>query len=311
MPTSRSGKSLGSGAFAVGLLPPLDEHEDEEADDDTGMGRAGHHNNESSNINSPAETATSAQSPVSRTYSLGAGSLDLTHCAQESTTPSLHVSNKSAARTKNRETDNNYTYRHLYSTPTKSDSYDEHDDDDAQSVQSVESVRSAASAASVSSSRSLGVGSLLPLIEEEEEAAAAENDHTPTASNKARHPICDHGAAVDPSPLLGVNISHHSSSNEDLLVLPPHAQDDAISVLSGHSASLPPAATEPFFLSHRDHGSSIQVEPIRQRQHHAHYHGDDTSTFVSGITLDDAGGESPIRLSQQRRQHSAADDGTS
>ena len=281
----RAGKSLGSGAFFAvgGLLPPLAEHEEED----------------------------DAQSPVSRTHSLGAGSLDLmvAHRANsnhhESATPSV----SSAKSGRDRETDINETYRNLYSyaTPTRSSSCGD-DDDDSRSAQSVESVQSAASAASsVSSvgSLSLGVGTLLPLIIEEEAAAALtgqdeggnENDRTPPSNNKARHPIgddicddiCDGMFALDPVP------------------------DDAISVLSGHDsvASLPPpqaASTEPLPLSHHDRhdGSNIHVEPIRRGQHHEE---DDTSTFVSGITFD-AGGESPNRRHVHGAAASVANDGT-
>lgn len=282
----RAGKSLGSGAFFAvgGLLPPLAEHEEEAADDD-------------------------AQSPVSRTHSLGAGSLDLmvAHRANsnhhESATPSV----SSAKSGRDRETDINDTYRNLYATPTRSSSCGD-DDDDSRSAQSAESVQSAASAASsVSSvgSLSLGVGTLLPLIIEEEAAAALtgqdegrnENDRTPPSNNKARHPIgddicddiCDGMFALEPVP------------------------DDAISVLSGHDsvASLPPpqaASTEPLPLSHhgRHDGSNIHVEPIRRGQHHEE---DDTSTFISGITFD-AGGESPNRRHVHGAAASVADDGT-
>jgi len=187
-------------------------------------------------------------------------------------TPSMSP-NKSYARATPRRTRRsrpeaaNSPHRGLY--------YDRRgDDSDAKSAQSAGSARSAASAVSVSSIRSLAVGTMLPHIEEEEaegsgggdEANVNRKEHTPTLSNKVT-------SAINAEPLLGVRIiSHHSSSNDDL----PALHDDAISILTGHSASLP-AATEP-------------PSPYR----------DETSTFVSGITWE----ESPMRRrSQQQRHH--------
>ena len=304
MPTPRAGKSLG-----IGLLPPLDEHEeDEEAgkdiyDHDDGDGDDG----EPSNITS----SPSIQSPVSTAYSLGAGSLDQAQHEHASTTPS--ISNKAGKRSR--------TSTESAITPSYRVLYDDQDDADARSVQSEGSARSIVSATSVSSSRSLGVGSLLPLIEEETDAAdnakesanednANTNQHTPTLSNKAKHPVCHSAGAVDAEPLLGVNISQHSSSNDDLLALhAQHNNDDAISVLSGHSTSLPlPLASDEAFFSHRSGG----LEPMRKGRDDVLQEADETSTFVSGITFDDAGGESPMRQrSQQQSRRAVADDNRS
>ena len=211
----------------------------------------------------------------------------------ESATPSI----LSAKSGRDRETDINDTYRNLYATPTRSSSCGD-DDDDSRSAQSAESVQSAASAASsVSSvgSLSLGVGTLLPLIIEEEAAAVltgqeGRNENKAIIGDDICDDICDGLFALEPVP------------------------DDAISVLSGHDsvASLPPppqaASTEPLPLSHHDlhDGSNMRVEPIRRGQHHEE---DDTSTFVSGITFD-AGGESPNRRHGHGAAASVADDGT-
>ena len=303
MSTPRAGgKSLG-----IGLLPPLDEHEEEEAGKDIydhcdGDGDDG----ESSNI------GPSVQSPVSTAYSLGAGSLGEAQLEHASATPS--ISNKGGKRSRtSTESANTPSYRVLY---------DDKDDADARSVQSESSARSIASAASVSSSRSLGVGSLLPLIEEEADGAdvakelaaneqsANTNQQTPTLSNKAKHPTCHPAGVFDANQLLGVNISHHSSSNDDLPALPAqHNNDDAISVLSGHSTSHPlHTASDEALFSHRSGG----LELMRQGRDDALQEADETSTFVSGITFDDAGAESPMRQrSQQQSRRTVADDNRS
>ena len=299
MATPRAGKSLG-----IGLLPPLDEHEgdDEEADKDAIC----NHGRPSS------DTATPAQSPVSTAYSLGAGSLHRNqHDHVSATIPSM--SNQSGKQERRRAESS-------ANTPSHRVLYDDQDDADAQSVQSEGSARSVVSAASVSSSQSLGVGSILPLIEgEANETDGADNaeespnncnanQHTPTLSNKARHPIGHPaGGAIDAEPLLGINISQHSSSNDDLSALHAQHNDDAISVLSGHSTSLPLplASDDAFFFSHRSGG----LEPMRQGRDDAPQEADDTSTLVSGITFDDAGGESAMRRrshQQSQRQHGAS-----
>ena len=293
MATPRAGKSLG-----IGLLPPLDEHEGEgeEADKDV------YDHDVEVGDGPSSDTATAAQSPVSTAYSLGAGSLHRNQHEHVSTTiPSM--SNQSGKQKRRRAESTNTLY-------------DDQDDADAQSVQSEGSARSIVSATSVSSGRSLGAGSILPLIEEEADGAdnAEEspnncnaNQHTPTLSNKGKHPIGHPAGAINVEPLLGINISQHSSSNDDLSALHAQHNDDAISVLSGHSTSLPLplASDDACFFSHRSGG----LEPMRQGRDDAPQEANDTSTLVSGITFDDAGGESAMRRrshQQSQRQHGAS-----
>ena len=301
MSTPRAGKSLG-----IGLLPPLDEHDEgEEADKDIFVGDGDDGGPSNIGPSPSSDTVTSAQSPVRTACSLGAGSLGLAQHEHVSATSSM--SNKPGKRSRT-ESANTPSYRVLY---------DDQNDADAQSVQSEGSARSIASAASVSSSRSLGVGSLLPLVEEEaggadnaEESANEDNanQHTPTLSNKPKHPISHPAGAIDAEPLLGVDISQHSSSNDDLPALHAQHNDDAISVLSGHSTSLPlPLASDEAFFSHR----SGDFQPMRHGRDDARQEADETSTFVSGITFDDAGGESPLRRRSHQQSRRADDDNPS